>query len=561
MPNNVQISTEDVVKNRAFLEAMLSRNIPAGNFSSGAHLHDILVNGYAYILSLIDAEVSEIRGMLAFDRVSQLNDVSADRVVDDLASNWFISRKDGTFARGFVTVYESDNGPKTIPVGTVFTRTAGVDFVYDGSTPLVVDDSSMETIFDTAGNIESYSYKVPVVSRVAGIGGDLSPGLFESFDSYSNTIIRVENQSYFSSGDIDETSLALAERAKESVSLRGFLTEKSIKATILDGVPEATNVVVIGAGDSEMQRDLVLDPVTNTNTYHALGHVNVYTQLPPLTNQTYSVELASGVDTVTLPAGPYYRITEVAVTTIVAPAGTEAFSRLSPVLVSVGDYQCLLAGAGTTNRASALPGTGEYTLSFTTNDESYSSSESPVITLPALGGSPEIRNIKVSYTTVSADESATALIEDDSIGSVAANYESYFFYPALVSISINYILKATAPGELPLTSVKSTIAEYITNFSVASDTFRVSNIVTLLLSVYSDYLAGIAYPVTVSYLLEGPDGRQVLFNTTDKFTVEDAALLADADNLSSSDRTLLQLSDRTVRFICFNDTITLTEVN
>jgi hypothetical protein len=87
---------------------------------------------------------------------------------------------------------------------------------------------------------------------------------------------------------------------------------------------------------------------------------------------------------------------------------------------------------------------------------------------------------------------------------------------------------------------------------------RISTVVSTILNEFSDYLAGIAYPVTASYLLQAPDGREVLYETNDKFTVEDVTLLADEDNLSETDRVAMQISNRTVRFIADVNNITLT---
>jgi hypothetical protein len=74
------------------------------------------------------------------------------------------------------------------------------------------------------------------------------------------------------------------------------------------------------------------------------------------------------------------------------------------------------------------------------------------------------------------------------------------------------------------------------------------------------YVQGVALPITVSMYLQSPSGREIKYVTQNKITVEDMTLLADSTAYDGTTRLNEQVSDNTVRFVSFEDLITLTEL-
>jgi hypothetical protein len=78
---------------------------------------------------------------------------------------------------------------------------------------------------------------------------------------------------------------------------------------------------------------------------------------------------------------------------------------------------------------------------------------------------------------------------------------------------------------------------------------------------YDLYIQGVALPITVTYVLLSPSGREIKYVTSNKITVEDMTLLSEPTSYSEETRLAEQVSDNTVRFVTFEDLVVLTELS
>ena len=582
MARNIEIDIEALVRAEALLEAYLSEKLPYGNFREGSHLHDIVVRAFAYVYALLDKEASSVRDRQSLLKLASVTDVSADAAVDDLVSNWFLTRKTGTAATGILTVVLSDQAPPfvTIPVETEFTYDTGAVFTIDSPTPLTFlrDDMLVEVNPSTQQTV--YKFMVPIVAVIPGTIGNIPAARFRSFDPFDPSALYVETTSSITTATEDETTEALLERAEIAITARGFLSNRSIETTLVDSVSSLQEVVVVGAGDPEMARDLIEDVAAGISV-HSLGHVNVYAHLPLVPGSVFpsdgtsvtipAVQQATqgGLTTVTItPTSadlfPFMRISRLSVFSPFNPGQATSMYRQSH-FTSVNSEGTTLYHYWNDNPETSFEYTTGTTLPLADNeyrisygDSLYTGSEIQPVQI-TFNESFNSRNFTLEYSGVRDLAFVRATLDNRDLRSVCADLEPYSFYPALASFTLSYYKSLDAPADLPVEQVKSGLCTFINTFP-KDRVLRVSDIISYFLSTFSLFVSGVGMPLTVNYRLDLPSGSQVLFQSTDQISVEDLSLLVDSRSFSLGDRLSNQVSDRTCRVVCFEDLITITEI-
>jgi hypothetical protein len=176
------------------------------------------------------------------------------------------------------------------------------------------------------------------------------------------------------------------------------------------------------------------------------------------------------------------------------------------------------------------------------------------------GNTPTNRNLLIEYDGTRSLSSVDLLLSDRDRRVAAANSLGYSFIPVVVSISIQYYKKPSAPGPLPVDEAKAALSSYLNN-KLFPDGFKISDLIVFLMGSYDLYIQGVALPITVTYVLQSPSGRDIKYVTSNKITVEDMSLLAEPTAYSEETRLAEQVSDNTVRFVTFEDLVVLTELS
>lgn len=255
----VTISERDRKQAELYLETFLTQARPDGDFARGSYLRDLVISSMAYTVAHLRAEAK-----LALDR-SSVKRVKAmapgtdrDEAADDAMSNWFISRKSGRPSRGVILLHLSQKMDLTIPGNTRFYYSPALSFVpdTDGET-VVIPASSVVEVAGTSGAVVSRYAVLAVVATDAGADHDVEPAVWVNWDRFSPYVTRVENVQTFVGGKSEETTDELLARADDAVSTRDLMTDRGIRAVLKDKFTTVDDVVVVGAGDPEMTRDLV----------------------------------------------------------------------------------------------------------------------------------------------------------------------------------------------------------------------------------------------------------------------------------------------------------------
>jgi len=279
MAEVIEITEQDRIDAENILEEYLTDAVPDADFSKGSSLRDLCVVAIAYVFAYWKKERDYMKARQSLLLLGALTGQDVDDAVDEILSNWFITRNSGSKSTGTATVYLSTNASVTIPPSTVFYKTQTLQFVPNSSTTLAYLPSQMLPIVDASGEITSYTIQVPLIASDEGAAYDIDAGSFNDVDRFSPNIVRVVNTSPFSGGDDDETTDDLLVRAETAITVRDLNGERCIDTQLRESFSTVEDVAVVGYGDPEMLRDLVAELATNTRI-HAGGYVDAYLRTP-----------------------------------------------------------------------------------------------------------------------------------------------------------------------------------------------------------------------------------------------------------------------------------------
>lgn len=290
----ITIVEQDLIDGENLLEQILGDQIPEGDFSKGGALRDFAVKALASIFAYLKKESDTIRGrqsLLLLQALAEAGESDVDDAVDEILSNWYITRKTGRNSRGTVTVHFSqkpgDDETIEIPTNAAFFKTPALLFRPDSDSTLLYNADDMSAVVDSDGVVTSYTITVPLISAAVGAEYDVEPGSFADYTRFNPYILSVENTTKFTGGASTETTSEMLSRSETAISVRDLNSPRSIDVTLKEEFTNIDDLTVVGYGDDEMIRDLITEEAANTRI-HSGGYVDIYLRNPILESKTYT---------------------------------------------------------------------------------------------------------------------------------------------------------------------------------------------------------------------------------------------------------------------------------
>lgn len=268
----------------ASLTALLLALNPNLELRSGL-LHDLLL----HLKAILDADTQTNINLIV--QSSSLKQITAnptqadDTVVDNLLSNYNITRSAGTKATGSVTIVLNQLVGVVIPSTTIFTIN-GITFTPTITIAARTSAGSVVTSHDvliTAGpivaSVQYYIFNVPVIAVAGGVNGNVAQGTTATMSSNPPFFVQAYAASSFTGGTDAGTNQALLDKLASGAAIKAWSNRPSILGLITAQAEFASisNISVIGFGDPEMSRD-----------QHAIwpgslgGHTDLYLQSQPI---------------------------------------------------------------------------------------------------------------------------------------------------------------------------------------------------------------------------------------------------------------------------------------
>ena len=229
-----------------FLLTRLRQEFPSIPAEQGDAVVDLLIRPLQLLLESFKRELQIIR------RGQSTNYADLMRVKDaeDLAANFFVTRRVGSRASGIARVYFRQPTFVSILATTEFRTSDGLSFF-----PTVPQFFRPEVVaVQRSGDL--YYVDVAVLAEDFGEEYNIAAQSISSVGGLRG-VARVTNQFEFGGGNDEETGQELLTRTRASLTERSLVTRRGIRARLFDEFTAIRNMEVVGYGDPEMQRDRV----------------------------------------------------------------------------------------------------------------------------------------------------------------------------------------------------------------------------------------------------------------------------------------------------------------
>lgn len=251
------ITTKSVTDAEDTLVNLLQSTYPNINFNKGSVIRDLLIRPAA-ILSAMNAEnLNRLRRSMSLAEVDTDPTLADTDTVDNILSNFQLTRLAGTKSTGRITIAVDSNIATVIISDTKFTSSSGDVFVTESAFTGVTSAGAVLDSTDRLMRLRSdgkYTFTIEVTAETAGavaVSKDarftLNPQPTRFFDAFA--------EGDFTAGQDVETNAQLVARLKTGLTAKVASGRSHIEALIKDAFPTVLDVSVVGLSDEEMVRD------------------------------------------------------------------------------------------------------------------------------------------------------------------------------------------------------------------------------------------------------------------------------------------------------------------
>lgn len=230
-----------------FMNDRLKQAFPEMATDEGDGMTDLLIKPSVLLLDPFTREVFRIRNSLSFQDPTTLTTDEADA----LGANLFSTRELGDFTRGTGRVFFAQPRNVSVTPANFFTSKGGLHFFPDGKQDITAE----EMLLNLDGSL--YYFDVNVLAEQAGTAYNIGPNELINIANLEGTA-KVTNIRRFKTGNDAETAVEFAGRAQQELTERSMVTLRGIGARVPKAFPDITRLAVVGFGDPEMQRDILV---------------------------------------------------------------------------------------------------------------------------------------------------------------------------------------------------------------------------------------------------------------------------------------------------------------
>lgn len=256
---------------RDFIKQRLLEFDPTFDTGDGVATTTLLIDPLSLILQPVRDEVDQVKANQSIKTIEESADpdLFPEDVVDGLASNFVVTRKDGAQSQVTVRIRFFEPQDFSAAIGTVTALgSSGQRFVNKDAVGI--------TAAQMALNKEGTLFFVDVICVANDVGElfNVAAGDIQSLENAPDGVVSVTNLLDSDNlGRNRETNTELLERVKVAITVRALVTGRGIISLLTDNFLFLKEVQPIGFGDPEMMRDV------RFNT-HIGGNSDVYVKTP-----------------------------------------------------------------------------------------------------------------------------------------------------------------------------------------------------------------------------------------------------------------------------------------
>ena len=235
--------------NEAFLVAFIQEKYPNIDLSPSSAVYQLIIRLSAIFQAMNQQNAARLLQSNLLASVTANPDLADDTIVDNLLSNYLITRKTGSQASGQVQILLNANTYTPIPDSVTFTAN-GLTFKpvrsfagVTSSDQVISTDKKLITQIDT--NI--WAFVIDLIADDSGEEGNVAKGTLFTVDSVLPQITSATAYTDFSEGSDTETNTELIDRLNQGIANASLGNRQSIRALIASNFPYVKDVSIIGA--------------------------------------------------------------------------------------------------------------------------------------------------------------------------------------------------------------------------------------------------------------------------------------------------------------------------
>jgi hypothetical protein len=564
MIENTTITPQDVISMQSRLAAYLTTYLPDVNLQPGSAMYDLVIRSMAHILVIVEKEADELRSRNNLVALGNREDTTSRLMLDDILGNWFISRRVGGVSNVLVTLEFTNPISFTTDTSYEFSRGESISFRPVDSYIRTYSVDSFSSYTNSSG-ATIYTINILASSVNPGIGSSLPPGEFTLNKSIPG-FIRSYSKGASTTVTANETNLELVSRAKQSLSLRGMSSQRSIIATINDSdIPDLEEIKVVASGDKEMFRDMISGNYELFSEIHTLGKADVIAclSIKQASTEVLTTGTNSYIDLPKVSSESIYAINNVSINgSSLKAVSFRLFTNTSNETKYYKVTRTLDDSTYVTNISISISDSqnlqpDEYTVQYGTKYYRGTASEYPRIVF-----SGEKQGVVIEYTKADDLSTVNDILENVETRNLGCDIHAKLPYQVDIYITnLTYLPNKNSPiDNVPENLIKSSLADFITK---SNSVLSKVDITSYLINNFYQFITTLTSEMNITYVLRGLDNFDIPYTATKEVSVEQISNQLSVANSFDSSPSIVSLetllyngvSDRTIKYYCSADYI------
>ncbi len=241
-------SPNEVMEAELLAKQILEAEFPNLDLREGTGLRDLVLRPTAYAMALLKKSTDYY---FAQNTLSGLTDDTNEEIVDDILSNWFMTRSTGSYSIINVRLYFARQKNVSIPSSAYFSTDGNLKFF-----PSQTDTFNATALTYDAFQNEWY-VDVQMTAESPGIDYNLGEGSLLYFSNFDPYFLHAEINYLAQSSTDPETNTEFLARSKNAISTRNLINNPSVISNLQETFNVLPRISVVGMGDVDMIRDQI----------------------------------------------------------------------------------------------------------------------------------------------------------------------------------------------------------------------------------------------------------------------------------------------------------------
>jgi hypothetical protein len=257
--------TSDQIQQAELLAVQtLQAQYPDLDLRTGTAVRDLVIQPTAFMMALLEQALNYY---FENNTIAGITNDTPSTILDEILSNWFLTRNLGTYAVISVRLYFARQKNVVLSSSTYFSPDNNLLYYPTASTTIPAASMSYDN------NLNEWYVDVQLQAASQGTSYNLSSGNLLYFSNFDPYFLSASINYLVTASIAGETNAQFINRASTAISTRNLINNPSIISNLEAEFNYLTQVVPIGYGDPEMVRDQI-QAIFNPETPRLLSNLS-----------------------------------------------------------------------------------------------------------------------------------------------------------------------------------------------------------------------------------------------------------------------------------------------